>query len=66
MEYRLELMVLLVFLATVSSAAPSREEFTEAVVRKCRKAETPQFSVSYKITKTKALVNSQLFLGSST
>lgn len=39
MEYRLELMVLLVFLTTASSAAPSREEFTEAVVRKCGKGE---------------------------
>lgn len=39
MEYRLELMVLLIFLTTASSVAPSREEFTEAVVRKCRKVE---------------------------
>ncbi|XP_067449145.1 matrix metalloproteinase-19-like [Thunnus thynnus] len=31
MEYKLELMVLLVLLTTASSIAPSREEFTEAV-----------------------------------
>lgn len=34
MEYMLELMVLLVFLAR-TSVALSREQFTEAVVRKC-------------------------------
>lgn len=34
MEYMLELMVLLVFLTTASSVSLSREEFTEAVVRK--------------------------------
>lgn len=39
MEYRLEFMVLLVFLAAASSVALSREEFAEAMVRKCRKAE---------------------------
>lgn len=39
MEYRLELMVLLVFLTTASSVAQSREGFTEAVVRNCRHAE---------------------------
>lgn len=39
MEYRLELMVLLVFLTTTSSVAQSREEFTEAVVRNCTHAE---------------------------
>lgn len=34
MEYKVELMTLLIFLTTVSSVAQSDEEFTEAVVRK--------------------------------
>lgn len=33
MDYRLEFMVLLVFLTTVSSVVLSRDEFAEAVVR---------------------------------
>lgn len=36
MEYRLGLMLLLVLLTPASSVALSREEFSEAVVRKCR------------------------------
>lgn len=36
MEYRLELMVLLVFLTTASSFAPSSSDLAEAVVSKCK------------------------------
>lgn len=48
MEYKLELMVLLVLLTTASSIALSREEFTEAVVRICRKWEIMEHKVAEK------------------
>ncbi len=64
MEYKLELLVLLVLVTAASSIALSREEFAEALVRHRRKAEMLR-SLFQKTSETKALINSQVFIGNS-